>query len=454
MQLEEKFELIHCPLNLPKQFSRLNYLLEKTTILKHLSLKDCNLKYIPIIPKTVQFLTLSENQIFSLKERISTIPTLEVLSVAYNQITEIPDELESLKLLQELNLSNNKISAVKDSPFTSMASLVTLNLASNQLKEIEFTLADIPTLEVLVLSNNGIEILPENFFHEDSNLAYLHLSNNPLKEISSSISELKELIKLDLRSTKIKNLPFSMKDLYNLKTLNLENNIMVTPPMHVVVKGLKRIIDWFIEADKEFKKKQSLEQIKPEEIETVTEKQDQEEIKTEAISTDNKKESVVFQKQLKEKYIRNIDLINKVFYKETKDQLEFLTGDIRECVNLYFDEEEDTDKIISSLGSIRELCEFYLEDYFKQGKEMDFPALSAYFVGRIGGYQGGVGLLKYMGFILYDKPYIGLHYKLKTNNKVKKKVIEVKVALDQLLKHFRENRMKDQFTPDFEFFEQ
>ncbi|CAG9314137.1 unnamed protein product [Blepharisma stoltei] len=458
MQLEEKFELIHCPLNLPKQFSRLNYLLEKATNLVHLSLKDCNLRYIPFLPETLTYLNLSENQIFSLKEKIPAIAGLEVLSAAYNQITEIPNELKNLKKLQELNLSNNKISKVDHSPLDGMASLGTLNLASNQLKEISFVLGDMSSLEVLILSNNGIEMLPDNFFHEDSEVSYLHLSYNPLKEISGSISLLKGLIKLDLRSTKIKSLPFSIKDLKKLKTLNLENNIMVTPPMHVVVKGLKRIQEWLIEADKEFKKKQSMEELKPIQEEIVTEKKDQEETKTEENVTENKKKPegapVIFQKQLKEKYIRNIELINKVFYTDTKNQLEFLNGDIRECVNLYFDEEEDTDKIISSLGSIRGLCDYYLEDYFKQGKEMDFPALSAYFVGRIGGYQGGVGLLKYMGFILYDKPYIGLHYKLKANNKVKKKVIEVKVALDQLLKHFQENRMKDQFTPDFEFFEQ
>lgn len=454
LEVMDRFEMKHSPMNMAKQFSRLNFILDKMINLSELSLIDCSLKDMPApLPASVTYINLAENQITAFPEQTGELSNLEVLSLAYNLLIEMPSFLSQLINLKELNLSNNKISQINQSSLITMVSLVTLNLSSNDIKEIKFTLGDIPSLEILQLSFNKIHVLPEDFFFGDSNLAYLHLNFNPLKEVSSTISLQQELVKIDLRSTKIRVLPNELKDLPKLVTLNLENTNTTAPPKSVVVKGFKSVMDWFAQNEKENRRKQINEgNHRQTTLELKMESKQTEEVKEEHVEIEMV-EGTVYEKTINAKYVKTADLISKVFYIDTKHQIEALKPHIREFIEKYFEDEENTDKIILSLQSVLSLCDNYLHKYYPSGKEMEFPSMSSYFIGRIGNYSGGVGLLKYMGFILYDKAYLGLHYKLKVNIKNLKKVKEVKAALDSLLTHFKNNRMKDQFTPDFEFFE-
>eukprot|EP00079_Xenopus_tropicalis_P015128 XP_004912402.1 PREDICTED: toll-like receptor 8 [Xenopus tropicalis] len=182
------------------------------------------------IPSTLTFLSLSYNNIFSVKKQI----------------------LSPLINLKNLFLSNNcyfgnecgQVLDIEEGTFSGLTELTELSLSFNNLTHVPSKLP--ASLKQLYLSNNNIQIINRNDFHNLVNLEVLYLSGNcprcfnanyPCKNLCPNTSitidhfafqNLKNLTELHLSSTSLKTIPPTwFQNTTQLKKLYLERNYLV-----------------------------------------------------------------------------------------------------------------------------------------------------------------------------------------------------------------------------------
>ena len=115
-----------------------------------------------------------------------------------------------------------------------------------------------------------------------------------------------------------------------------------------------------------------------------------------------------------------------------------------------FDEEPDVDKIILALNSVKTILENCKAQGSKESKMIELSANSSYFLGRIGGYEGTLNLLKDVGFDLHSKPFTGLTFSMKFTQENRKKVNEYISLLKTSIEQIMQARTNEQFLPDYE----
>jgi len=432
---QETIELVNTSLNKLTVFDRLNYIMDQTKDLKKLILKQCMLKRMPTLTPNLVEIDLSNNQIQTI-EAIDQLTCLEVLDLSHNKITSVHPIQSQLK---ELNLSRNQITFI--SPDLELPSLEILNLSSNELKELHVSLEKLPKLEILILNFNKIQKLLPSFFCEESSLYSLRLNNNPLVSLNSEISLLSNLRTLDLRSTKLTQLPKSLAQITQLESLSLSNNNFTFPPMDVVVKGTQEVLNYIAENETSEDFPVTEKDIIIENSETTTPEEPEQKAPTESFNIEAKN-------FLDEK---SKPILERTNYQPAKQLLDYtspLTSHILKLVS----EENNPSKIVLSLQSIVALASQFLENYSDSFQPMEIPATSTYFIGRIGNYVGSTSILNLLGFYLYEKPFHGVYFRIKPKKGTKAQMKQTKSKLEEFISTFQECNLREQFTPDFEFF--
>ncbi|XKL67476.1 hypothetical protein PGB90_002967 [Kerria lacca] len=154
---------------------------------------------------------------------------LFMLNLSSNNITKLDAFMfRGLSQLRVLRLENNVISSIPENTFSTLSELNTLVLSNNKLKKIEaFTFDALIGLILLALDNNQIIHVDENAFRNSSNLEDLHLNGNELKEIPAALKNILNLKTLDLGTNQINEiLSDSFPAMNHLVGLKLtENNI-------------------------------------------------------------------------------------------------------------------------------------------------------------------------------------------------------------------------------------
>ena len=130
--------------------------------------------------------------------------------------------LSELKNLRTLYLSRNKIEDIK--PLEHLTELNELDLGYNQIDNIE-----------------PLESLEE--------LKYLSLDKNKISDINP-LENLTNLNSLFLRKNSINIIPRKIADLSKLKSFNVNNNPILTPPIEIAKQGIDSIKKWY-EAERE-----------------------------------------------------------------------------------------------------------------------------------------------------------------------------------------------------------
>lgn len=115
-----------------------------------------------------------------------------------------------------------------------------------------------------------------------------------------------------------------------------------------------------------------------------------------------------------------------------------------------FDEEPDVDKIILALNSLKTILENCKAQGSTESKLIELCANSSYFLGRIGGYEGALNILKDVGFYLHSKPFTGLIFSMKFTQENRKKVNEYIPLLKTSIEKIMNARTNEQFVPDYE----
>ncbi|KAK0159635.1 hypothetical protein PV327_010729 [Microctonus hyperodae] len=204
------------------------------TILKQLNISSNNLVALP--PELF-------SQTRELRELILSNNSLAVLA---------PGLLDPLEQLRVLDMSNNELTSrwINRDTFAKLQHLIILDLSFNSLTKIDgFVFKGLHSLQALHLEHNNIDTLAEGCFNTLRNLHSLTLSHNKITKFDphhsmglESIAQLfldsnhlralhrhafiniSNLQDLSLSGNDLIDIPIAIKELTNLKTLDLGNN--------------------------------------------------------------------------------------------------------------------------------------------------------------------------------------------------------------------------------------
>ncbi|XP_053604299.1 toll-like receptor Tollo [Plodia interpunctella] len=232
--------------------------------------------------RRLQKLNLQGNGLNSIADRaLEGLISLTTIRFSDNILTSLPPELFSdTKELKEIYLNNNTITVlapglfsdlvqllvldlswneltsdwINTSTFSGLKRLVYLDFSHNRVSKMEIALfRDLHNLQILKMQENFIEHIPENVFSTLSNLHTLILSNNRLTTIESyaftglqvltvlsidsnriskinpqSLRNCSSLQDLHLNGNRLDEVPLALKEIPQLKTLDLGENLIVS----------------------------------------------------------------------------------------------------------------------------------------------------------------------------------------------------------------------------------
>lgn len=156
--------------------------------------------------------------------------TVEELTITNNDLTEIPIWIFNLSTLKKLNLSHNKITKIAIE--LKKLKLEELNLSFNDINEIPDWVDHFKNLKILRINNNKIEKLPKSLYNL-VNITELNISYNSISVLSDSIRKLINLNNLYANNNKLKKIPDSFCDLTKIRCIKMSYNELETLPENI-----------------------------------------------------------------------------------------------------------------------------------------------------------------------------------------------------------------------------
>lgn len=170
-------------------------------------------------------------------------------SLVKKEFNSLEEALRNPTKVYRLNLSNQKLKVLSDSIWEKFENLEYLSLKNDHLKEIPAGIGNLKKLKTLDLSGNDFKVLPKSFsrlknlneiylndekemdFNQSlvvikglPNLKIVHLENDNLKVIPESLMYLTQLETLYLNNNLFNKIPTELKELKNLKFIDLHDN--------------------------------------------------------------------------------------------------------------------------------------------------------------------------------------------------------------------------------------
>ena len=172
--------------------------------IENMYLKFFTMKIYKTIVLLACFHTISfATRVTDLKDIQGKEGSITEIDLSYKGLTTFPSEILSCTNLQVLNLSNNGIMKLPVG-LSQLKYLKSLNLSSNQ--------------------GLNASDLSEVFEAATFNLSYLDLSSCGLLDLPENLGKQKNLTTCLLSNNRLTNLPYSMMELSNLKTVDLSQN--------------------------------------------------------------------------------------------------------------------------------------------------------------------------------------------------------------------------------------
>ena len=181
-------------------------------------------------------LTMNNLEADRFPEVMEDMTSLRWLKLTNTQLRSIPEEISSLQKLEHLTLKKNNVMAIEREQLKGLKCLRTLNLSRNSLtaKNISSDTFDSEELNTLDLSHNELTEVPEGVGKARC-LLVLNLSHNKLEAIPSQLlMNVTDLLNLDVSHNNLEALPPQLRRLTNLQTLVLSNN----PLSHFQIRPL------------------------------------------------------------------------------------------------------------------------------------------------------------------------------------------------------------------------
>ena len=222
--------------------------------LEEISLNGNQIFEVPDIINNLEnlvYLNLSENNISNLPNTFNKCKKLHQLCLSNNFITDITN-ICKIKTLESLSLYNNQIFDIPNTIFN-LENLIYLNLSENCISNLPKTIIYCTQLKELNLSKNRINQIPFELFDMLSNLDLLDLRDNPIiypiYSTENDITKLKSIMgdKLLIDDNKISDI----YDQLNSKPIrfNFVNFRQCKPsnlPTHIYTEQelIKKINEW------------------------------------------------------------------------------------------------------------------------------------------------------------------------------------------------------------------
>eukprot|EP01105_Mastigella_eilhardi_P008567 TRINITY_DN2075_c0_g1_i1.p1 TRINITY_DN2075_c0_g1~~TRINITY_DN2075_c0_g1_i1.p1 ORF type:complete len:817 (+),score=187.21 TRINITY_DN2075_c0_g1_i1:306-2453(+) len=223
------------------QFSTLPYCVYKMTNLVSFTFAANTISHMSLFVSNLSNLTRLEgrrNKLSLLPGEIGQLHKLSFLSLPSNCLSQLPAELGELTNLRELHLSHNNIPALPDS-VCNLKNLKKLYLCNNKLTTLPQKFGELHSLFDLDLSNNAISTLPASF--KDLNLELFNLSKNGMFYFPLHLPE--SMSVLTIFGNNIQSLPASVKQLVNLRQLDLHSNSLSCLPAEIGELTQLRVLD-------------------------------------------------------------------------------------------------------------------------------------------------------------------------------------------------------------------
>ncbi|CAB4055363.1 unnamed protein product [Lepeophtheirus salmonis] len=227
-------------------------------LLEYLNLAHNGIEILgPLNFSALKYINLGSNYLEDIEGRFKNLRDLNVLILRYNKITNLNaktlegidnlikldisgNELSDLEpgvlinpLLNEINLSSNALSEINTGTFKELPILEMLDISSNKISMIKKGAFDsIPRLKTIDLSHNQLSSYKDDYFFNmypnDTDLHTLDISHNELTYLYPESFRFHQLLeRVDFSNNLFSFFPTQfMKDLPNLKTLNLRHNLL------------------------------------------------------------------------------------------------------------------------------------------------------------------------------------------------------------------------------------
>ncbi|CAF0872933.1 unnamed protein product [Rotaria sordida] len=194
---------------------------------------------------------------------LSRVPTdfrllinLKCLHLDNNNIVSFPNEIGELYHLEILTASNNHLTTLPDQ-IRQLQNLQSCHLSNNKIEEMPLCLCYLSkSLLFLDLSYNYLRQLPSSI-HNLKQLRTLLLLGNHIKILPDAICQLLKLETLWLGDNKLKELPKNFSQLKHLDwhyhcelSSNFEGNPLENPPLNVCRKGMEAIEEYLKKTQK------------------------------------------------------------------------------------------------------------------------------------------------------------------------------------------------------------
>ncbi|MHA1989891.1 MAG: leucine-rich repeat domain-containing protein [Candidatus Hodarchaeales archaeon] len=185
--------------------------------------------------KNLKILDVSGNNLSEFPEVICKLKNLEALSMQFNHLYNVPEKIENLQSLKDLSLDCNHLKTLPDN-IGSLKKLIRLTAGNNKITDIPDTIGNISTLQRLFLASNKLKIFSNGLF-KLNNLIDLNLGDNEIIELPSQFSKLNNLRELYLMGNQIENIS-TLNGLIKLEALDLSGNYLTFIP-----KNIKELIN-------------------------------------------------------------------------------------------------------------------------------------------------------------------------------------------------------------------
>ena len=207
--------------------------------------------------RTMQVIDLNEEVIWQLQK---IAPQLKQLCLSGHRLVEVCDDwLIDMHVLERLDLSNNELSNSSfPETMKQLTKLIDLSIQRNELthlptiiaklrsitrlnigyNEIE-TVAGIDKLKrsvILVMEHNKLKTFTKEFYENMKRLELLHCGYNQIKELNSSIRNMRNLKEIDISNNNLSLLPPELFLLPRIVSINASNNSISRLPC-ITVKG-------------------------------------------------------------------------------------------------------------------------------------------------------------------------------------------------------------------------
>ncbi|KAL1458004.1 hypothetical protein WDU94_008181 [Cyamophila willieti] len=201
-----------------------------TQNLYELDVSHNRVSQVPVLPKAVEYLYASKNQIDNLPSPSSPdlqLPMLKLLDISENGIHRIPpSSMSGLASLRWLRIGRNNLVHVDSNSFNGLNNLQALDLHNNRILSIhDEALNPLPQLVELSLKGNRLESIPHELLKRNALLKRLDVSRNQMTDINfSALSNNTDLQELYASHNSLSEFPNTLSSLPKLKTLDLGNN--------------------------------------------------------------------------------------------------------------------------------------------------------------------------------------------------------------------------------------